>query len=175
MNRRRQLESQRASGKLEDLSSAPPAVRDEDLSPRPKTRPQRHYRRDVREGGRLGLLQGHHLGLGPREVLRLHQAGRLRPRPQRPRRLEGLAVLPQGCGGGHHRQRGLPPRQPVWRPEDHGPDERGEVGVSWEIRRTGSPFDRIRTALMKQGGSKQYEGFTHCAAKLAKQDGIASF
>ena len=28
---------------------------------------------------------------------------------------------------------------------------------------------------MKQGGSKQYEGFTHCAAKLAKQDGIASF
>ena len=30
MSRPRQLESQRASGKLEDLSSAPPAVRDED-------------------------------------------------------------------------------------------------------------------------------------------------
>ena len=40
---------------------------------------------------------------------------------------------------------------------------------------TGSPFDRIRTALMNQGDNKQYEGFAHCAAKLAKQDGIASF
>ena len=40
---------------------------------------------------------------------------------------------------------------------------------------TVSPFDRVRTALMNQGNTKQYSGFVDCAMQLAKRDGIQSF
>jgi len=40
---------------------------------------------------------------------------------------------------------------------------------------TVSPFDRVRTALMNQGNTKQYSGFVDCATQLLKRDGPTSF
>lgn len=40
---------------------------------------------------------------------------------------------------------------------------------------TVSPFDRVRTALMNQGSTKQYSGFVDCATQLMARDGPTSF